>query len=194
MNATNRVLNRALILIAGLLLAGVAALAIRPAWAEQGLDAAREARRRMDGIRISGLESLSLSAIVACAIAVLAVIALVWFVFAHGGGRISTVRRSPRRLGEVSVDRSVAEEVLARPLRERPDVIAAHLSSFRVKGSRTIRVTVRPRRGADLATIIHAFENAVAEWDALAGEQDPVVLHLAEARLRDSWSSEARVS
>ena len=194
MNATNRVLNRALILLAGLLLAGVTALAIRPAWAESGLDTAREARRRIDAIRISGFEQVPLSTIIVVAIAVIVVILLVWFVFARGGGRITTVRRTPGRLGEVAVDRSVADEVLARPLRERPDVLAARLTSFRVRGVRTVRVTIRPRRGADLASIIAAFEGAVAQWDALAGEQDPVVLHLAEGRLRESWSAEARVS
>ena len=194
MNSTNRVLNRTLILVTGLVCAGIVALAIRPEWLERGLESLRGVRDRVDSQRIIGLESIPPSMMIAVAAAAVIVVLLVWFIVARGGGRTSTVRHTKRNLGEVAVDRTVADAVLAQPLRERADVLSARLATFRVRGVHTIRVTVRPRRGADLGSVLRAGERAVAEWDALAGEQDPVVLYVADHRIRGAWSHEARVS
>ena len=56
-----------------------------------------------------------------------------------------------------------------------------------------IRFAVTPRQGASLPRLIRAVDQAVADWDALAGTEIPVVLHLQGRGWLDRWRSATRV-
>lgn len=191
MNATNRVAGRVLLLITGSLLVALGALviamALRPPILEPVLsrieNAAAEFGETLSG---SGAWAPGGGAFVPTAIAAIvsavAVAVLIAFIASRGGGRTVTVVQLDRGAGRVSVDRDVADAVLAGELRRRGDVLSARADTYRVRGEAAVRLTVRPRRGADLVSLTDAAAEAVASWDALAGVRVPVLLHLCGRR------------
>lgn len=196
MNATNRALNRGLLLVVGVVLATAGAALIltasRSAWLGRAGDAlpsvealAEPTITLAEGVRIP------LVLVVAGGAAVVLVIALGAFIATRGGGRTATVVNVDN--GLVSVDRSVADAVLAGALRERADVLGVRTRSYLVKASPMIALRIRARRGADLPRILRAAEAAVAEWDALAGREVPVMVHIADRRWVDAWRASTRV-
>lgn len=199
MNATNRVLNRGLLLVVGIVLAAAGAALIiaaaAPVWFAPVANAAdRIAREAMrPTVAVTQGADAPVAAIVAAAVALVLSVLLVVFVATRGGGRTATVVRDEAGAGATEVDRSVAEAVLGGALRERSDVLSAGVASYRVKRSPAIRLAVRCRRGADVARVLRAAEAAVGEWDALAGTDVPVIVHVTDRRWTDRWRSATRV-
>lgn len=203
MNATNRTLNRVVLLIAGLMAAigGTALLLLttRPPWAAEWVDrvlvrvqtAVQQAQAWTVALPGGG-EIRPAGPLLAIA-AVVLLIGLIAFLVTRGGGRTATVVREGSDRGETSVDANVAEAVLAGVLRERPDVLSARTSTYLVRRTPSIKLTVTLRRGAKLPRIIRAAEKAVGEWDALVGGAIPVVLHLSDRGWADRWRSATRV-
>jgi hypothetical protein len=67
-------------------------------------------------------------------------------------------------------------------------VLSARTRVYRVRGTETIDLAVTVRRGADLARVLAATEQAVDAWDALAGVRVPIVVRLSDR----SWSDGLR--
>ncbi|MGG1909479.1 hypothetical protein AB1285_21030 [Microbacterium sp. NRRL B-14842] len=63
----------------------------------------------------------------------------------------------------------MAEELLAAPLADRADVLAARLTSRRVGRGIALGLVVTPRPGAALGGLLAAVDDVVQEWDALTG-------------------------
>ena len=203
MNATNRIVNRLVLLLGGVLLAAAGAVAIvtgiRAGWAQdastrvfavaQGLVAPLESWRfqAADGTAIAGVvvAGLALAAVVG--------IAAVAFLVTRGGGRTADVLRADGPRGDTSVDRSVADAVIARVLARRPEVLSARTTAYRVRKTPTLAISLTVHRGARLDAVLDAVESAVREWDALLGRRIPVLVHLADARWRDAFRSPRRV-
>lgn len=202
MNATNRVLNRALLLLVGVVLALAGATAIlattRPLWAKDATDAVtRWVEAALSGIaeRTVGVPVVGdVSALVLLALAVASVLLLLLIVFiaTRGGGRIATVLRVVTEHGTTTVDRNVADAVLAARLRDRTDVLSAHTSVYRIRRAPAIELAVKTRQGARLPQVLQAAEAAVSEWDAFAGSAIPVVLRLEGRGWWDGWRSAVR--
>ena len=190
MNATNRILNRALLLLVGLVLvaAGLAgvAVAVRPPWATGVIDGAG---RWLANVPAAPPVIWATAGLAAAVLAVL----LIAFVFTRGRGRTATVLRAKTAVGVTTVDRDVADAVLAGPLRSRPDVISAHTAVYCVKGAPAIRFAVTVRQGADLSRVLAAAGRSTADWDALAGRPIPILLHLTDRGWRDGLRSAVRV-
>ncbi|MDR7384972.1 hypothetical protein [Promicromonospora iranensis] len=203
MRPNSRVLNRGLLLLCGLLLAAAgtaAVLAGTPSsWAESwragswstpdlvgsGLSRARETVATLPsvgGVPGGVLVGLGLAALLASL--------LVWFVCTRHRGGTTTVLRLEADGGRTAVDRNVAEALLSGELEKRPDVLSARTRVYRVRGTETIDLAVTVRRGADLARVLAAAEEAVDAWDALAGVRVPVVVRLSDR----SWSDGLRAS
>jgi hypothetical protein len=202
-NATNRVLNRIVLLLVGIVLAAAGAieilLAARPAWAMPALDAAgRGARAALAHVlswTVAGPDGrdIAVATVLAFVVGAVLLVLLIVFLATRGGGRTSTVLRVDEERGDTAVDRTVADAVLTAPLRDRPDVLSAHTSVYRVRRAPAIRFAVTPRQGASLPRVIRAVDQAVADWDALAGTEIPVVLHLQGRGWLDRWRSATRV-
>ncbi|WP_217178638.1 hypothetical protein [Streptomyces sp. AC495_CC817] len=203
MNATNRVVNRGLLFAAGavLLVAGVVAIlvGIRPGWAEPALAvvdrAAGQVGAGLDAVRIElpGGAALPGPALALLVVAVLGVVGALVFLFTRGGGRTADVLRIDASDGRTSVDRTVADAVIGGALGARPDVLSARTSAYRVRRRPAVALTLSVRRGAPLGAVLAAAESAVSDWDALAGESIPVMVHIADPRWRDALRSRTRV-
>ena len=197
MNATNRVINRIILILAAIVFAALAAAFAARAWAPEAWqmmrDSVHEGREWIDGYHFVG-QGFATSTAVLCVVAVIAVVLAVWFLATRGGGHTSTVFMHAHPAGDVNVDRDVADAVLAGPLRERSDVLSAETSSFLVRKQPTIRLTVRLRNGADIAKIIDAVQRTTQQWDELTATQMPIVLHFAERHVIDSRRADTRVA
>jgi hypothetical protein len=197
--SNSRVLNRGLLLLCGLLLAAAgmtAVLAGTPSWESRwtgpwsppdlvgrGLSRAGETAATLPsvgGVPGGVLVGLGLAALLAAL--------LIWFVCTRHRGGTTTVLRLEADGGHTAVDRNVAEALLSAELEERPDVLSARTRVYRVRGTETIDLAVTVRRGADLARVLAATEQAVDAWDALAGVRVPIVVRLSDR----SWSDGLR--
>lgn len=203
MNATNRVLNRLILLIGGLLLAvaGASALlwATRPAWAEGVLRSIERSVHEATAaiaeptIRVGAAGDVPVAALVAVAAALVLAVALIVFVFARGRGHVREVVRMTAPDGRTDVDRDVVDAVLVRPLSERPDVLSARTGVYGVRGTPTVRLSVTVRQGASLGDVLTAARHAIQDWDVLLGSRTPVLVHLTDRGWLARYRSAARV-
>lgn len=202
MNATNRILNRVLLLIGGVLLAAVGLGAVlgtvRPRWAASLLDDATAtaeaiAQSADRTVEIAGLGPAPLALLIGVAAAVVLTVLLVAFLWTRGGGRRHEVLEITSDTGRTTVDHGVAAAFLTEPLAARPDVLSARAGVYGVKGRPAIDLVVTLRRGADPARIAAAAERVVADWDSLAGRRVPVLVHLADRGWLDGFRSAVHV-
>lgn len=203
MNSTNRVLNRILLFVGGLvLIAGGAAVllwALRPTWAEGWIESARShATTIVTDLRAAtspmpGVGDVPIAVLVALLVAMLLIVLLLMFVFSRGGGASHDVAVESSPTGSTKVDRNVVDAVLTEPLAARADVLSARTSVYEVKGEHTVRLALTVRQGAILADVLTAAERAVAEWDALLGKETPLLIHLTDRSWADRLRSSARV-
>ncbi|MEU4016803.1 hypothetical protein AB0E56_16185 [Microbacterium sp. NPDC028030] len=204
MNATNRLANRALLFVAGVLLLalGVGALAAAavatgeaPTWIR------RPAATVMDiwgasstwTWQLAGLGAAPAPVVLAAGGCLLLTVVLVVFLGTRRRGGSRTVLEIDAADGRTVVDRDVAESLLTEPLVRRPDVLSARTAAYRIGGSRAVELAVTVRPGAPLGAVVDAAEAAVREWDELLGERIPIMLHLADRRWRDALRSPRRV-
>lgn len=203
MNATNRALNRALLLLVGVVLALAGTTAIlattRPTWADDAMDAVTQRVETSLSdmadrtIGIAGIGDVSVLALLALAAASILLLLQIVFIATRGGGRTATVLSVVTEHGTTAVDRNVADAVLAARLRNRTDVLSAHTSVYRIRRAPAIELTVKTRQGARLPQVMEAAEAAVSEWDAFAGDAAiPVVLRLEGRGWLDRWRSAVR--
>ncbi|MGI5190887.1 hypothetical protein ACQEVI_22305 [Promicromonospora sp. CA-289599] len=201
MSSASRVLNRGLLLLCGLLL-GVAGAAAILAGAPQGYTvgwlpvepgAAAVAQARSAAADLPAVGGAPGALIVALSVAVLLTVLLVVFVCTRRSRRTATVLDLRSGDGHIRVDPNVADALLAGTLGERPDVLSARTAVYRVKGAPAISLVLTVRRGADLSRVLSAAEDALDEWDALAGVRVPVMVHLSDRSWLDGLRSAARV-
>nr|WP_017203710.1 hypothetical protein [Microbacterium barkeri] len=199
MNATNRVMNRVLLFLAGvvLLAAGIVALAAGilaggdpPVWTREPLRVITDvwsslARWTVD---VAGVGPVSVLLLIAVGTALLLTVLLLVFLGTRGRGRTREVLEVDGVGGRTAVDRSVADAVLAEPLSRRPDV-----ETSRVRRAPAIELAVTVRPGAPLGAVVAAAQAAVREWDQLLGSRVPILLHLADRGWRDSFRTATRV-
>ncbi len=199
MTSTNRLLNRAILLVVGLgLLTGGGATILL--WSLP--DAAPMRGGVIDGIvgsvpRIEawqvdlagiGLGSVPLLLILIPLAALVLIVLVCVFAFAQGRGRTREVLRLGLKpapaSGAVDVDVSVAAAVIGDTLAGRRDIVDAQVSAYRVRGRVVLKVTVSPRRGADIEAVLEQAATTAEGWNSLLGRQVPMLVHLT----RGSWS------
>lgn len=197
MNATNRVLNRGLLLVLGITLLAAGALAMVAGLQPDTLAAwparAVEASGMLGSVEMSSLGPVPVVAVIALAAALLVVVLLIVFVFTRGKGRTRNVLRVDTDGGRTVVDRNVAEAVLAGTLTARSDVLSARTGTYLVRGERAVELAVTVQPGASPDRVLAAAEAAVDDWDALLGARTPVLVHLADRSWRDGLRSRTRV-
>ncbi len=208
MNSTDRALNRAFLIVVGCLLlaggvAGISSWAL-PAEGAVRDDVAARASRFFDWLPTwqAHLEGLGWGAVpwvllLILALAVVLVVLLCLFVFAQGRGRVRDVLRERSTdddvPGSLAVDVNIASAVIGDALGGRGDCVGATVSAYRVRGAAgaaALKVTVTPRKGADVGRLVDDAALVVEEWDELLGRRLPVLVHLT----RGSWSGLRRPS
>ncbi|MEE6389018.1 hypothetical protein V3G71_09240 [Microbacterium paraoxydans] len=178
-----------------LLAAGVRDVGVLPAPVEDALAQADGlvAWSGAWGLDIPGAGFVPLWAVVGIATAALLVVLLGAFLLTRRPRRERTVLRLVGGGGTTTVDRSVAEELLAVPLADRADVLAARVTSRKVGREIALGLVVTPRPGAALGQVLAAADAAVQEWDAVTGTRMPVVVHIADRGWRELFRSRQRM-
>jgi len=200
MTTTNRFLNRLLLFVVGLvlLLAGgaVGAGALFPDIQETVSTGAEDATQPATDA-LSGGQPWILW--VTAVVALVLILLLVRFIVRQGRGRTSTLLRvgsgsgsgTPTG-GSVTIDAKVAEQVLEEALSHDPSIVALDVTAFEVKHRTVLRVTAHTRRGVSPMRTRRAIDDAVKGWDAVLGEETPVVIQIVSG-LRTRMSGSARV-
>lgn len=184
MTRSNRVLNRILLLILGLLaLAGAATLALPLL------------PRTLNGIRMPQLTLgaptvLGEQLTVVIAVVVIA-LALTW-ILTRGRGRTGSALGG-EGTDAVTIDVRVVEQLLRNALDGEPDLLATSVTGFRVRGRSVLRVRLSARRGTELRRLTDAARRAVDELDAAVGVELPILVHITSG-LRASIAHEQRVA
>jgi hypothetical protein len=199
MNSTNRILNRAFLVVVGiaLLAAGTAAVAVAVLPAGPGVwrTATTSVGDSVLGAWRADLPAIGLphtpwmlAAVPAGALVL--VVVLFAFVFAQGGGRRSGVVESEPVsatpvAGAVTVDAAVARDILQRSTESIRGVSRVTVSVYRVARRPALKLTVslRAAAGAEPASVLPAVETAVTEWDRMFGRRLPVFVHLTGTRV-----------
>ena len=185
MNATNRVLNRVALVVAGLALLalGVATVLVQtvPWAAGRWHDAARAALGDL-GADAPHEASVAAWAWVLGGAVLLGVLALV-VLSGMGGGRVGTVVEDDGSAaglpGVVRIDAAAVQHALSSAVGALPQVASLAVDVHRVRGRRALRIRVRPRKGASPREITTRVEEIVADLDALLGSPLPVLLEIA---------------
>ncbi len=170
MTRSNRVLNRALLALAGLVLVAAGGWMLAP----RAVDAL--------GLRLvlPGYPRPDATALWAAAavFVVVAALAIGWAV-TRGRGRTSRLIVAPGEGGTVTIDARVASDLLGEALGADPDVVSVGATTFVVRGGSVLSVRVTARRGADLKRIVDSVGAAVGPLDELLERRIPVLLHVA---------------
>lgn len=203
MNAANRVLNRGVLLLTGLLLAGAGAIAllygIRPDWARPWISwldgAVADVTANVAALRLplgGGAELRGIAVVLLIAAVVVLMIAVL-FLFTTRRGRTHDVLRLSSARGRTVVDRNVVDALLRRPLNARHDVLAVRTAAYTVRGAPAVALAVTVRKGAPLGAVLDAADVAVRRCDEVLGARMPVLVHLQDTRWRDAWRARTRV-
>lgn len=199
MTSSSRILNRTLLLVAGLVALVGAVLAARPLLPERLVAPWWQPVRRTIDDALRTVSSWSLpwgspegARITVIGAGLILAIALIVFVGTRRRPRTRTVLRFTDSAGSTAVDETIADAVLTEPLRHRGDVLSSRMQGYRFAGRTALRLSVVPRSGADLAALLAETERAVEGWDALSGTRGPVVVHFADRGGFDRLRSPAR--
>lgn len=202
MNRTPRVVNRVLLGLLGLVLMGIGGGLL---WISFDGNAARRwqsfAPGVLDRIRNFGAEtalpgqSQSWIWVLLAVLMLLAIVLLVLWAAAQGRGRSGTLVSEyddDGAPGRVALSSAVAEQALRAALQEDPDVAAAAVSTYDIRGSSALRIRINPRHGAAPHLIAADATRLVEALDAALGRQTVVLISIdAGRKLR--FSREDRV-
>jgi len=191
MNNTNRVLNRIGVFLFGIVVlalgAAAALAAATPEWFERWKSvAASVGDSSADVIERTTLGGLGQSWLLIAipAACVVLIVLLVVSVFRQGHGRTQTLvddrpaRKTGSTDGSVFVDGKVAEESLQHAIGTHPGIVSSNVSTFDVKRTPVLRITVNVRRGISPAAIRTFVDDTVRAWDSVLGREIPVLVQI----------------
>ncbi len=187
MNSTNRAANRLLILIVGLLLIVVGAAAaaavllpgVRDVWTA---GAGTVTEQVFSWLQQTPLGDTGVSWIMPAilALAVIAVIVLIVFIARQGRGHTGIVVTEPTsEHGTTVVESSVAEHALQDAIGSRSEFVASHVSTYRVKRTPVLKISVTCRRGVSPKDAAAIVEDAVRALDVLLGRRLPALIQIS---------------
>ncbi|HEY0261037.1 MAG TPA: hypothetical protein VGC18_14430 [Lacisediminihabitans sp.] len=205
MNSTNRPLNRLFLIVIGVLLwtVGSAAIAVTtvPRWDQIWRSTTPSIEDTVTrlwrvGLTFAGVPNVPWALLAIPVAALILIVLLLVFSFAQGRGRTSRVVEAMalpdiEPTGTITVDTSLAADVIQHAVGSQRDIAAVSVSAYRVRGKPALKVRVTPRRGASPMRVLAAVESAAAEWDEVLGVRVPVFVHVAGG-LRASVSKTVR--
>lgn len=204
MNATNRAVNRIVLCVVGLVLfaagAITAAAAVSPdvrGYWESFVDGARTWLVDTDAAtRIHESTTLSWLSVGALALLVVIVAVAVLIVARLGGGRSSTVTRSEAidgAIGPVTVLQGFAQDALGESLHRDESILAAKITTSRIRGEDVLHVAVTPRQNASPIVTARTVTTLVDNLARLTGAETPTFVSI-HAGLRSKLAADqARV-
>ncbi|MDK1360481.1 hypothetical protein QNO00_09390 [Arthrobacter sp. zg-Y1219] len=192
MNRTPRALNRILLGLLGLIGIGVGGGLL---WISLDGGAARRwqsfAPDAMDRLQEFGAEtalpgqSQSWIWVLLALVMVLLIVLLILWAAAQGRGRTGTLVSKyddDGAPGRVAISGGVAEQALRSALQEDPDVAAAAVSTYDVRGSSALRIRITPRLGAAPHLVAADATRLVEALDVALGREAPVLISIEGGR------------
>ncbi len=186
MNNTNRAFNRIFIFIIGMVLlllgAVTAALPLLPnigdGWRNTAPVVHRAVTRWFTAAPLPGTAN-SWWVIAVIALLTIVVAVLVVFIFRQGHGRTAhLINDAPTEYGRTIIESAVAEDALTDALANRPEFISTRVTTFQVKKTPVLNISITARRGVSPKDVTATVEEALAALDEILGETLPACLHI----------------
>lgn len=168
MTNSNRLLNRALLLLIGL--AAFAPLAVLVMTHVPGVSQWVDARE-LPGL-LPDLSAPSTLWIIAAVALVVVLLALAW-ILTRGRGRTPFAFDA----GDIQIDDSAVASLLRLELAGEPDVLSVAAHGYR-RASGTVLVRIEGRTRSDVGALLTHVRTAVAAADRAIGAPVPLVIHL----------------
>ena len=199
MNDTNRALNRAILLLVGIVFVALGASAVivtawPPAaeyWTRAGDAAGAWVDQAVEATMI-GTTTLSWLAIAALALIVtLVVVLIVTAVRIIGGGRSHTVFRSGAQenpLGRVIVEEGFVSDALTHSLEQRDEILFSNVTANDVRRQPVLHVSVTPRQNTSPRDVVEDVDQLVTNLATMTGGDVPTFISIhsgLRARLAD---------
>ena len=187
MTSTNRFANRLLIFVCGLVLFAVGSAAaaavlvpgIRDVWKDTGAQVTDQTGSLFEQTRLAGLE-VSWILIAVVALLVIAIVVLIVFIARHGHGHTSrAVTDSSGEHGTTIVESSVAEQALQGALDGHSEFVASHVSTYAVRRTPVLKVSITCRRGVSPKDAAAIVESKLLALDGLLGRELPALIQVS---------------
>ncbi|WP_165066725.1 Asp23/Gls24 family envelope stress response protein [Marisediminicola senii] len=187
MNNTNRALNRTVVIVTGIVLmalgAGAIAVALLPDVRSAWGDTAPGVFDTVTGwFRATPMVDTGNSWIWVGIIAalVLAVVAAIVFMLRQGHGHTGTLLTDdPTDHGTTTIDTKVAEDAVQEALENRPELLSTRVSTYSVRGTPMLKVSVTARRGVSPREVTTMVDEVLHNLDALLGAEIPALVHIS---------------
>ncbi|WP_159500387.1 hypothetical protein [Microbacterium sp. 18062] len=189
MNGTNRIVNRMILLVVGLVLLGAGGAAVTAVtwpvagdtW-NAGLSSATEWMVGADEqTRISDATTVSWF-VLALLVALLLVVVIAVTVIARlGGGRSSTVIRveaAEGAQGPVTIRQEFASDAITHSLAGHDEILSSRVSARRVRGTDVLHVSVTPRQNTSLAEVAATVTRLVDNLATLTDRDTPTYVSI----------------
>lgn len=187
MNNTNRAANRLLIFACGLLLLVVGAAAaaavlvpfVRDAWKDTSGQVADQVASWLQQTQLGG-NGISWILIAVVALLVIGIIVLIVFISRQGRGRTGIAISEPTtEHGSTVVESSVAEQAIQDALDAHSEFVASHVSTYKVRRTPVLKVSVTCRRGVSPKDAAAIVESKLLALDQLLGRELPALIQIS---------------
>jgi hypothetical protein len=171
MTRSNRVANRVLLILVGLVAIG------------SGAFVAVTVFPGAVSIDVPVLPSPTTAGLWATAAAALVIIilCLAW-ILTRGRGRTSVIVDSPDPLGAVMIDTRVVSDLVSDSLRDDPDVISVGAAAHRMRRRRVLSLRLVVRAGADLPSVVETVERTIDQLDEVLEHRSTVLVRIVATR------------
>lgn len=169
MTRTNRLANRVILALIGLVALGLGALVALPFASGLGIAVPWESL----GVTLPDATQPLVLWSIAGACLVVVLFAIAW-ILTRGRGRTSTALS----LDGATIDASVVQSVLRERLANAPDVVVVSASAHERRRGPVVLVRVQARPGPDLGALQTAVRGAIGRLDEVIGARIPLVVHL----------------
>lgn len=187
MNSTNRAANRLLIFACGLLLLVVGAAAaaavlvpfVRDAWKDSSGQVTDQVGTWLQQTQLSGV-GVSWILIAVVALLVIAIIVLIVFISRQGRGHTGVAITEPTSEHRSTVvESAVAEHAIQDALDAHSEFVASHVSTYKVRRTPVLKVSVTCRRGVSPKDAASIVESKLLALDHLLGRELPALIQIS---------------
>ena len=188
MNDTNRFLNRALLLLIGLILlalgAGIMTVFVSPAAARWWRTASASAQSWVDdAIRrtMIGDSTLSWGSVGSLAAIALLIVLLIIALARLGGGQARSLVRTGGQdspAGRIIIDTRFVSDALRQSLDHRPEILFSRVSVAHVRRAPMLHLSVTPRQNTSPRQIADDVDHLLDNLAALTGAETPSYLSI----------------
>lgn len=188
MNGTNRVLNRTILVVVGLVFlvlgAAVVSVFVWPPAVEFWNGASEAGRNWLDraiATTTIGATAVSGLALGALALIVLLIVMLIVALTRLGGGRSRTVLRTSggqNAVGRVTIRAGFVSDALQHSLDARDDVLFSSVSAAEVRKQPVMHVSVTPRQNTSPRDVFDDVDRLVSNLATLTGHDVPTYISI----------------